>query len=98
MSIQVGSGLTPSDQPETVPDAVEMICKHSEENEARREFAYGLIRGNIVLYHAITAALIKETGRYHTLDVYDVDSAIVALLRWCHFADSIGQFKLKERL
>ncbi len=90
MNVQVGSGLTPPDKPDSVPDAVEMVCKHSDEEESRRFFAEDLIRDNMPLYVAITDAQFKETG--HHL-IWDLGLAAKALLRWATFADSIGQFK-----
>jgi hypothetical protein len=90
VSIQVGSGLTPPDSPDNVPDAVEIICKHSQEEESRKFFAEDLIRGNLPLYTAISEATRKENGRDL---IWNMEDATKALLRWAKFADDIGQFK-----
>lgn len=95
MSIQVGSGLTPPDRPETVPDAVELVW-HQLDGRMTREsvlyFAEDLFKENRLLYEAVVKAQFQETGHDFILNVRE---AAEALVRWADFAESIGQFKPK---
>jgi hypothetical protein len=88
MSIQVGDGLMPLERPETVPDAVERTCFHSNDLETRREFAEALLKNNVPLYLAIEDAYHKERGRH----INSIEDGVACLIRWASFADSINQF------
>ena len=90
MNVQVYDGGLTGDKPDNVPNAVEMICKHSPDHEPRLYYAKDLIHNNMTLFNAIIVTQFKETGRDTILNL---DDAADSLLRWCKLADKVGQFK-----